>query len=229
MLGDGYFFSAMAIYTVGPRRARAPAPPAVATGSAPLAPGVGVCNGCTIVYQTVAPEPVVELTVEQQTIVEPVIIAPSICDPFLGDCHVRRRERERPRFKTAGICRIGIDCPPGQGRAAKAILVPQRASLTMSPIGRPAPEPPPMRVTTTVVSGPVYRVVAPGGAPVPANPGVAPGVRAATAPVVRVGGSRFAMGSGGSRAANPPAATPPAAAAPRGRTMALPRAIFRKP
>lgn len=234
MLGDGWFTYDLAIYTVGPHRPRPSVPPPVAIAAAPLAPGIAQCSGCTIVYQTVAPEPVMEQTVEQQTIVEPVVIATTLCDPFVGPCHRRHREPERPRFKTEGICQIGIDCPPGTGAPAKEVFVPQRASLRMSPIGRPTPPPlqPPPAVTR--VSSPVYRLSGPSA---PDSPGLAPGVRTAKAPPVapaaaapvamRRTGNAFGMRSAASRSTQP--APAPAAAARTTRTIALPRAVFRRP
>jgi hypothetical protein len=159
----------------------------------PLAPTIGVCNGCTIVYQAAPPTTAIEQTIVQEVYVEPIEL-------------VRRHERpRRPQIKTEGICQRGVDCPPGTGTPAKAIL-------TMSPIRRREP------VTQEVA--------------VPLNPGLAPGVSKTVivpAPVaapqnpepalvvVRTG-SRFSTGRGLTAGARE---TPPQPRATR--TIALPR------
>jgi len=223
MLGDGWFTYDMAIYTVG---ARAPHPlsPSQVTGEG--GPGIGVCNGCTVVYQSPTPvvyQTIVQETVVQQPVAEPIVIFPTLCDPFIGACHRRVREPERPRFKTEGVCHVGIDCPPGTGTPAKAIR------LSLSTIARPAPpvsEPPvsvPPPVTVMVVghpSVPMGHPSVPMGQPsVAMNPGLAPGVSTATTlsvPMVTRTGSRFSMSP------RQPSATP------QTRTIALPRAAFRR-
>jgi hypothetical protein len=210
MLGDGWFTYDMAIYTVGSRAPRTVAPPtSVVAEAEPLTPTIGVCNGCTIVYQATPAQPVVEQTIVQQTFVEPVVLVP-FGDRFVGS-H-RQRRRERPRFKTEGICQTGVDCPPGTGSPAKAMLV-------MSPIGRreplKAPSPPadprlaPEVRTAVVVS-----------APIPVARRAAPATR-----IVRTG-SRFATNPGLSPGVG--AAPQAPAAAPQTRTIALPRAYRRR-
>lgn len=130
MLGDSRFNHDFALYTVraGPPRSAGQSDAARPT-TPPAAPSIGLCNGCTIVYQTVSPAPVLEPAVIQRTIVEPaesfrVVIVTSPCEPFVGGCHGTHDRSDAPRVKTAGICQTGIDCPAGVGGPAKALALP---------------------------------------------------------------------------------------------------------
>lgn len=152
MLGDGWFNSDFALYTV--RSAATAAALARRQAQAesasdlqdPRADARGQNGEGTpvIVFQTVSPEPVLEQTVVERTIVEPVLIIASVCEPGTGGCHPsgfhrRRHDRREPPVKTSGVCQIGSDCPPGVGAPAKVL------ALGMSPIRRPqAPVTPPV-------------------------------------------------------------------------------------
>jgi hypothetical protein len=211
MLGDGWFTYDLAIYTVGQRAPRAaPVPSSVVADATPLAPTIGVCNGCTIVYQAAPPATVIEQTIVQEVYVEPTELIPV---PFFNSGR-RHERRQRPQSKTEGICQRGVDCPPGTGSPAKAVLVPQRVSLVMSPIRR--------------------REVVTQETPVPVSPGLPPGVSktviSSPAPVVVRTGSRFSTGRVFTTTEPQPRhATPAAAPAapPQTRTIALPRAYRR--
>lgn len=211
MVGDGWFNSDFALYTVRTRGSALQEPRAVARGqnddAPPVTADIAVCNGCTIVYQTVSPAPILEQTVIERTIVEPIVIFASQCDPFVGGCHQRRHRRDdAPPVKTEGICQIGIDCPPGAVGQGKAITQ-RRASLSLSPIGRspiPAPQPAPPEMTVPVpVAAASQRIVfVTKAAPAASVTNAAPARRVSSNP--------------------PPAA---AAVSPQqGRTVAMPRA-----
>ncbi len=181
MLGDGWFNSDFALYTVRSPRSEAqvqaqrlnqqapdlqdPRPDARGQSGDGIPADIATCNGCTIVYQTVSPAPLLEQTPVEQAMVEPVVIYPSACDVWSGNCYSpglfyssntynrhndydRRKYAEfakydhrRPPRKTEGICSIGIDCPRGAGRPAKAIAM-RQGTLTLSPVARPLPAAP---------------------------------------------------------------------------------------
>lgn len=167
MLGDGWFNYDFALYTVRTQaqmnvaRSNSDQPRADARGQSDAtdAPTIGVCNGCTIVYQTVSPEPVLEQTVVERTIVQPVVIFASICEPGVGGCGPSGFRRHRPLrrdppVKAEGICQIGIDCPAGVGAPAQALSM-RRASLSMSPVGRYTAPTPPLAAPDITVPVPV--------------------------------------------------------------------------
>ena len=181
MLGDGWFNSDFALYTVrSPQTAariqQRQAIPEVGSSDVATTPDIATCTGCTIVYQTVSPAPLLEQTPVEQAMVEPVAIYPSACDVYSGNCayytpgyfvssgqfnrhndYDRRKYAEfakidhrRPPVKTEGICTIGIDCPRGAGKPAK-VIPSQQGRMTLSPVRRPTPvEPatPPRYVAT---------------------------------------------------------------------------------
>jgi hypothetical protein len=223
MLGDGFFNSEYALYTVrsaeqaqraAAQRAQAEAqrtsdlqePRTVVTG--PNGEELANCNGCTIVYQTVLPTPVLEQTVIEQAAVEPVAIYPSACDVYSGGCYYpgyfassgrnrfqpydRRKYPNFGRFKTEGICQIGIDCPPGQGGPAKAMTM-RSGTLTMSPVARPLPAEPQLP-PRYAVSGTTRTVTAAAGQRVLVRSKPTPLASKAPGPaVVRRTGGAFTM------------------------------------
>jgi len=169
MLGDGWFNSDFAMYTVRSPQSEAriqqqrQAIPEVGSAAVPTTPDIATCTGCTIVYQTVSPAPLLEQTPVEQATVEPVVIYPSACDVYSGSCYYaaqgyfsstqyrrhndydRRKYAEfakndhsRPPRKTEGICTIGVDCPRGAGKPAM-VIPPQQGRMTLSPIRRPTP------------------------------------------------------------------------------------------
>ena len=156
MVGDGWFNFDFAMYTVrteAQRYAARPDPRAT-TPQTPPAPGEPMdqaqapwCVGCTVVYESYYPaaEPVEPAYVESY--IPPTGVYVSACDIWWGSCYSDRlfndgRRTDRPPIKTEGICQIGIDCPPGTGKPAKALTM-YRGTLTMSPVRKPAPAAPP--------------------------------------------------------------------------------------
>lgn len=149
MVGDGWYNSDFAMYTVRteqPRYAARPDPQAT-TPQAPSEPSDQAqapwCAGCTVVYQTYVPAAEPEPIVIERYVQPPSGVYVSACDIWWGSCYSDRlfndgRRTDRPPIKTSGICQIGIDCPPGTGTPAKALTM-YRGTLTMSPVRKPAP------------------------------------------------------------------------------------------
>jgi hypothetical protein len=179
-----------------------------------------------VVYETVMPTAVVEQTVIEQTIVQPVVILPTLCEPFVGACrrHGRRARPPQPPVKTSGICNVGVDCPEGVGAPARALLVPRRASLVMSPRRRPVP-PPVAPPAVPPAASRVVRLAAPVTAPAPAAAPHAP--RATTSRTIALYSAPLRRAAMAAPASRP---SPAAVAAParRSGTMVLPRPVTKQ-
>jgi hypothetical protein len=125
-LGEGWLGGAFALYTV--RAGWRPAAAVARVGSPPdsgLRPGIGMCQGCTIVVQAAAP-PVTALPVAERRSIERTLLVASVCDVGVGSClpsgfRPRRPPKREPPVKTSGICQTGVDCPPGVGAPAKTL------------------------------------------------------------------------------------------------------------